>query len=81
MRPATRCVHRPTVAAEGFRAQAPATHRAATIVFPDAAACAARLEQGVDGYGYGLDGAPTTRGQAATLRRGAEYGHAAATDD
>lgn len=57
----TRCVITPKVKMEGFDPLGPATHRASTIVFENAAAYANRLERGPDGYSYGLYGTPTTR--------------------
>ena len=61
MRDLTRCVHHPAIAAEGYASLAVATHRASTIVYPDAASFNARRHRGFDGYTYGLHGTPTTR--------------------
>jgi cystathionine beta-lyase len=67
MRDLSRCVHHPAVSADGFSSLAIATHRASTIVFPDAAAYANRKYRGPDGYSYGLHGTPTTRTLEAQL--------------
>ncbi|WBV42839.1 PLP-dependent aspartate aminotransferase family protein [Pseudoroseomonas cervicalis] len=63
----TRCVQHPDVSEEGFRSLAVATHRASTIVYPDAESFAARSQRGFDGYTYGLHGTPTTRTLEAQL--------------
>jgi cystathionine beta-lyase len=63
----TRCVHHPAVNEEGYASLAVPTHRASTIVFPDAASFAARKYRGFDGYTYGLHGTPTTRTLEAQL--------------
>jgi cystathionine beta-lyase len=63
----TRCVHHPAVNTEGYASLAVATHRASTIVYPDAATFAARRHRGFDGYTYGLHGTPTTRTLEAQL--------------
>lgn len=44
----------------GFRAIAPAVHKASTVVFPDTAALRARDWKEKTGYTYGLHGTPTT---------------------
>ena len=67
MRDLTRCVHHPAIAAEGYASLAVATHRASTIVYPDAASFNARRHRGFDGYTYGLHGTPTTRTLEAQL--------------
>lgn len=67
MRDATRCVHHPAVAEDGYASLAVPTHRASTIVYPDAAAFLARHQRGPDGYSYGLAGTPTTRRLEAQL--------------
>ena len=61
MRDLSRCVHHPAVAQDGFVSLAVPTHRASTIVFPDAASYANRQQRGPDGYSYGMHGTPTTR--------------------
>lgn len=63
----TRCVHHPAVSEEGYASLAVPTHRASTIVYPDAASFAARKYRGFDGYSYGLHGTPTTRTLEAQL--------------
>ncbi len=63
----TRCVHHPAVNEEGYASLAVPTHRASTIVYPDAASFAARNYRGFDGYTYGLHGTPTTRTLEAQL--------------
>lgn len=63
----TRCVHHPEVPEEGYASLAVPTHRASTIVFPDAAAYADRKRRGPDGYAWGLHGTPTTRTLEAQL--------------
>ncbi len=63
----TRCVHHPAVSQDGFSSLAVATHRASTIVYPDAASFNARSGRGFDGYTYGLHGTPTTRTLEAQL--------------
>jgi cystathionine beta-lyase len=67
MRDLSRCVHHPVVSAEGFASLAVPTHRASTIVFPDAAAYTNRAARGPDGYSYGMHGTPTTRTLEAQL--------------
>jgi cystathionine beta-lyase len=63
----TRCVHHPAVDEQGYASLAVPTHRASTIVYPDAASFAARKDRGFDGYTYGLHGTPTTRTLEAQL--------------
>lgn len=63
----TRCVHHPSVDSEGYASLTVPTHRASTIVYPDAASFAARRHRGFDGYTYGLLGTPTTRTLEAQL--------------
>ncbi|WP_332693119.1 cystathionine beta-lyase [Bosea sp. (in: a-proteobacteria)] len=63
----TRCVHHPAVDTEGYASLTVPTHRASTIVYPDAASFAARKYRGFDGYTYGLNGTPTTRTLEAQL--------------
>ena len=67
MRDLTRCVHYPSVSMEGFASLAVPTHRASTIVYPDADSFAQRKSRGLDGYTYGLHGTPTTRTLEAQL--------------
>ncbi|WP_439572589.1 cystathionine beta-lyase [Phreatobacter sp.] len=67
MRDATRCVHHPAISEEGYASLAVPTHRASTIVYPDAASFLARHGRGPDGYSYGLSGTPTTRRLEAQL--------------
>jgi cystathionine beta-lyase len=63
----TRCVHHPAVSEEGFASLAVPTHRASTIVYPDAKSFSERKHRGFDGYTYGLHGTPTTRTLEAQL--------------
>lgn len=63
----TRCVHHPAVNADGYASLAVATHRASTIIYPDAETFAQRKHRGFDGYTYGLHGTPTTRTLEAQL--------------
>ena len=63
----TRCVHHPAVNTDGYASLAVATHRASTIVYPDAETFAQRKYRGFDGYTYGLHGTPTTRTLEAQL--------------
>jgi cystathionine beta-lyase len=63
----TRCVHHPAVSSEGYASLAVPTHRASTIVYPDAATFSQRKYRGFDGYTYGLHGTPTTRTLEAQL--------------
>lgn len=63
----TRCVHHPAVNTEGYASLAVATHRASTIVYPDAETFSQRKYRGFDGYTYGLHGTPTTRTLEAQL--------------
>ena len=67
MHDATLCVHHPAVSEEGYASLAVPTHRASTIVYPDAASFANRKDRGFDGYTYGLHGTPTTRTLEAQL--------------
>lgn len=67
MQDQTLCVHHPAVSQEGYASLAVPTHRASTIVYPDAASFAARKYRGPDGYSYGLHGTPTTRTLEAQL--------------
>lgn len=74
MKDLTQLVHRPQVDRAGFSSLAVPTHRASTIVFPNADAYAQRRLREPDGYAYGLDGTPTTRvleAQIAALEQGA----------
>jgi cystathionine beta-lyase len=68
------CVRHPDVSHDGYASLAVSTHRASTIVFPDAGAFAGRKYRGPDGYSYGLHGTPTTRTLEAqlTLLHGAQ---------
>ncbi|MGE0715447.1 MAG: cystathionine beta-lyase [Alphaproteobacteria bacterium] len=61
MRDLSRCVHHPAADQAGYAALTVPTHRASTIVFPDARSYAERRLRGPDGYTYGLAGTPTTR--------------------
>jgi cystathionine beta-lyase len=63
----TRCVHHPAVSEVGYASLAVPTHRASTIVYPDAESFAKRGQRGFDGYTYGLHGTPTTRTLEAQL--------------
>ena len=63
----TRCVHHPAVSEDGYASLAVPTHRASTIVYPDAATFSQRRHRGFDGYTYGLHGTPTTRTLEAQL--------------
>ncbi|MGV0876190.1 PLP-dependent transferase [Martelella sp. FLE1502] len=67
MRDATRSVHHPNISEEGYAALGVPTHRASTIVFPDAEAYATRSQRDLDGYSYGLHGTPTQRVLEAQL--------------
>ena len=67
MHDATRSVHHPAVNEEGYASLTVPTHRASTIVYPDAASFFARKHRGFDGYTYGLHGTPTTRTLEAQL--------------
>jgi cystathionine beta-lyase len=67
MRDATLCVHHPAVSEEGYASLAVPTHRASTIVYPDATSFANRKDRGFEGYTYGLHGTPTTRALEAQL--------------
>ncbi|HEV7328155.1 MAG TPA: cystathionine beta-lyase [Bosea sp. (in: a-proteobacteria)] len=67
MHDATRTVHHPSVNEEGYASLTVPTHRASTIVYPDAASFFARKHRGFDGYTYGLHGTPTTRTLEAQL--------------
>lgn len=67
MHDATLCVHHPAVSEEGYASLAVPTHRASTIVYPDAASFANRKDRGFDGYTYGLHGTPTSRTLEAQL--------------
>ncbi|MDP0930062.1 cystathionine beta-lyase [Paracoccus onubensis] len=69
----TACVTLPPISREGFRSVSVAVERASTIVFPDAAAYAARNDNGHGAYSYGLHGTPTSRqleAQIAALEGG-----------
>ena len=61
MRDASLCVTHPEVSEKGFASLSVPTHRASTIVFPDAEAYRTRGQRGLDGYSYGLHGTPTTK--------------------
>ncbi|MGV0819837.1 trans-sulfuration enzyme family protein [Martelella sp. AMO21009] len=67
MRDATKSVHHPKISEEGYAALGVPTHRASTIVFPDAEAYATRSQRDLDGYSYGLHGTPTQRVLEAQL--------------
>jgi cystathionine beta-lyase len=67
MHDATRTVHHPSVNEDGYASLTVPTHRASTIVYPDAASFFARKHRGFDGYTYGLHGTPTTRTLEAQL--------------
>ncbi|AZO76319.1 MULTISPECIES: cystathionine beta-lyase [unclassified Bosea (in: a-proteobacteria)] len=67
MHDTTRSVHHPAVNEEGYASLTVPTHRASTIVYPDAASFFARRHRGFDGYTYGLHGTPTTRTLEAQL--------------
>lgn len=67
MHDATRSVHHPAVNEQGYASLTVPTHRASTIVYPDAASFFARHHRGFDGYTYGLHGTPTTRTLEAQL--------------
>lgn len=69
MRDATLCPIHPAVCEEGYASLTVPTHRASTIVFPDAAAYAGRGQRSLDGYSYGLHGTPTNRVLEAQLSR------------
>ncbi|MCD1635360.1 PLP-dependent transferase [Martelella mediterranea] len=67
MRDATKSVHHPKISEEGYAALGVPTHRASTIVFPDAEAYATRSQRDLDSYSYGLHGTPTQRVLEAQL--------------
>ena len=67
MRDATKSVHHPKISEEGYAALGVPTHRASTIVFPDADAYDTRSQRDLDGYSYGLHGTPTQRVLEAQL--------------
>lgn len=67
MRDATRSVHHPEANDEGYASLAVPTHRASTIVFPDAESYATRGQRDLDGYSYGMHGTPTQRVLEAQL--------------
>lgn len=67
MRDATLCPLHPTVSDTGYASLTVPTHRASTIVFPDAAAYATRGQRDLDSYSYGLHGTPTNRVLEAQL--------------
>ena len=69
MRDATLCPIHPAVSEDGYASLTVPTHRASTIVFPDAAAYASRGQRSLDGYSYGLHGTPTNRVLEAQLSR------------
>lgn len=75
MRDATLCPIHPAVSEDGYASLTVPTHRASTIVFPDAAAYAGRGQRSLDGFSYGLHGTPTNRVLEAQLSRleGAEH--------
>jgi cystathionine beta-lyase len=56
----TQQIHHPYRPPEGFAATMPAIHKAATVLFPDAASLRARSWKNRHGYAYGLHGTPTT---------------------
>jgi len=67
MRKLSRCVHQPAVSHDGFVSLVSATHRASTIAFKTAQDYRDRKNRGPDGYSYGLNGTPTSRGLEAQL--------------
>jgi cystathionine beta-lyase len=67
MHDTTLCVHHPKVSEEGYASLAVPTHRASTIVYPDAKSFSNRKYRGFDDYTYGLHGTPTTRTLEAQL--------------
>lgn len=69
MRDATLCPIHPAVSEDGYASLTVPTHRASTIVFPDAAAYAGRGQRSLDGFSYGLHGTPTNRVLEAQLSR------------
>lgn len=58
--PVTRQIHHPYRPPEGFAGTMPAIHKAATVLFPDAASLRGRSWKSREGYAYGLHGTPTT---------------------
>ncbi|MBC7719364.1 MAG: PLP-dependent transferase [Chitinophagaceae bacterium] len=56
----TALIHHPYQPPAGFKAVAPAVHRASTVIFPNVAALRTRDWQHKTGYTYGLHGTPTT---------------------
>jgi cystathionine beta-lyase len=67
MRDLSRCVVNQPMSTEGYASLSVPTHRASTIVFPNAEAYAQRSSRGPDGFTYGLHGTPTTRALEARL--------------
>lgn len=67
MRDATASVHHPAIDESGYASLSVPTHRASTIVFPDAESYATRGSRDLDGYSYGLHGTPTQRVLEAQL--------------
>ncbi|MGP9680221.1 trans-sulfuration enzyme family protein [Halomonas sp. AOP27-A1-41] len=61
MRDATLSTQHPTVSEDGYAALSVPTHRASTIVFPDAQSYATRSARSLDNYSYGLHGTPTQK--------------------
>lgn len=57
---ATRLIHHPYRAPDGFDAVPVAVHKASTVFFPNVAAMRLRRWQDKSGYTYGLHGTPTT---------------------
>lgn len=57
---ATRLIHHPYRAPDGFDAVPVAVHKASTVFFPNVAAMRQRRWQDKSGYTYGLHGTPTT---------------------
>lgn len=67
MRDATLSVHHPAASEDGYAALGVPTHRASTIVFPDAETYATRSARSLDNYSYGLHGTPTQKVLEAQL--------------
>jgi cystathionine beta-lyase len=67
MRDLSKCVFNPPVSQDGYASLSVPTHRASTIVFPNAEEYRKRSERGPDGYTYGLHGTPTAHALQARL--------------
>ncbi|MBI2732518.1 MAG: PLP-dependent transferase [Aquabacterium sp.] len=57
---ATKLIHHPYQAPDGFQGVAPGVHKASTVIFENTAALKTRQWKDKSGYTYGLHGTPTT---------------------